>query len=551
METLEIPVLIVGGGPVGLSAALFLAQHGIRSLVVERHMGTSIYPKARFVNARSMELFRQCHLETAVQGIALPPGTADFAVWATNLVGPETRRVRIETAATGEASDLSPCQGCTTSQELLEPLLLAAVRRQACGEVRFGSELSSFIQDDSGIEASIIDQAHGQELRVRAGYLLGTDGAHSHVRELLNIPMRGQPSLGHSINILFRANLSPWVTGRSLNLCMIQQPAAAGVLLAIDGADRWCLQAFYFPGAGQRPEDFTPDRCAALVRAAVGVADQPGKVLRAAPWSTAAQVAERYGEGRVFLAGDAAHEMPPAGGFGMNTGIQDAHNLAWKMAAVIKGWAGPRLLATYQEEREPIGRWITEQTLANIASLRRLDAGRAEEAGTLEGAGARAGRTEFFRELGMVFGVSYASSAVLPDGTSVPAVANAVTDYVPTAHPGSRAPHVWLRQVQDRVSTLDLFGTGFVLLAGAAGSIWESASDSVANSLGAPLTAHTVARSGELTDPSQTWATTYGVGADGAVLIRPDGHVAWRSRGSLPNPDLALAEALMALLARG
>jgi putative polyketide hydroxylase len=535
MKTIEIPVLIVGGGPVGLCTSALLSRHGVPSLLVERHTGTSLYPKARLINTRTMEIFRECGLEQAVREISLPPEQSRHAIWARTLAGEELQRRTIATVTPDLSEGVSPTFGCTSSQEVLEPILLTCARQFNLGEVRFGTELTTFVQDGSGVSATILDRVHGEETQVRAQYLIGADGAHSRVREVLGILMVGPTGLGHTMNILFRADLTRWVAGRSINLCMIQHPDAPGVLLAVNGVDRWYFQAFYSPAAGQRAEDFTPERCAALVRTAVGVPDLPVEVLRAAPWSPAARVAARFREGRVFLAGDSAHEMTPAGGFGMNTGIQDAHNLSWKLAAVLGKWAGPALLETYERERKPVDRWITEQTLHSLASLRSVGSVAAEEDTSMH-----EGRQEFFHEQGMVFGAAYESTAVVPDGTARPVVANPVTEYVQAARPGSRAPHVWLERAGQRLSTLDLFGTEFVLLAGQSGAAWCQAAAEIAHARRIPLHAFIVGPARGLVDPDGSWATTYGVEQDGTVLVRPDGHVAWRSRSRVINPTQIL-----------
>jgi putative polyketide hydroxylase len=543
MKTIEIPVLIVGGGPVGLCASILLSHHGVPSLLIERHTGTSLYPKARLVNARTMEIFRQCGLEQAVREISLPPEQSRHAIWARTLVGEELQRRTIVTAAPDLSAGVSPTFGCTTSQEVLEPVLLRCARQFNLGQVRFSSELTTFIQDGSGISATLLDREQGEQTQVRAQYLLGADGAHSRVREVLGIPMVGPAGLGHTMNILFQADLSRWVAGRSINLAFLQHPDAPGILLPIDGGHRWAFQASYSPAAGQCAEDFTLERNIELVRAAVGVPDLPVKVLRAAPWTSSAQVAARFRQGRVFLAGDAAHQMPPAGGFGMNTGLQDVQNLAWKLAAVLGGWAGPALLETYEREREPVDRWTTEQTLRSLASIRRVGTGATEKDTSMH-----EGRQELFHEQGLIFGAAYESATVLPDGTARPVVTNPVTDYAPTAHPGCRAPHIWLERAGQRLSTLDLFGRSFVLLAGRTGTAWCQAAAKVAHARRLPVHAFTVGAQGGLVDPGGSWATTYGVEQDGAVLVRPDGHVAWRARSCVTNPVETLQVVLASML---
>jgi putative polyketide hydroxylase len=544
MKTIEIPVLIVGGGPVGLCASILLSQHGVPSLLVERHTGTSLYPKARLVNTRTMEIFRECGLEQAVREISLPPEQSRHAIWARTLVGEELQRRTVDTVIPDLSEKVSPTFGCTTSQEVLEPVLLSCARQFDLGQVRFGCELTTFVQDGSGVSATLLDRELDEQVQVRAQYLIGADGAHSRVREVLGIPMVGPAAFAYTINILFRADLSCMVEGRSLNLCYIQHPDARGVLLSpIDGGDRWCFQAFFYPAAGQRAEDFTPQHCAALIRTALGVPGLPVEVLRAVPWSSAARVAERFHEGRTFLAGDAAHEMPPAGGLGMNTGIQDVHNLAWRLAGVLGKWAVPPLLKTYADEQEPVDRWTTEQALHNLASLRNVSTG-----GSKRDKGVLYGRPEMFHELGVVLGAAYESAAVVPDGTVLPEVTNPVTEYVPTARPGCRAPHVWLERAGQRLSTLDLFGTSFVLLAGRTGPAWCRAAAEVAHARRLPLHAFTVGPQEDLVDPDGTWDTTYEVEQDGAVLVRPDGHVAWRTGSSTLNPVQKLQGVLASVL---
>ena len=544
MPTIDIPVLLVGGGPVGLCASILLSQHGVPSWLVERHAGTSIYPKTRLVNTRTMEVFRQCGLEQAVRERGLPADRARYAVWARTLREEELQRRIIATATAGLSDAISPTSGCTISQEMLEPVLLAHARASMQGEIRFDHELLACSQDTSGVTATVCDRTSRETMQVHAQYLIGADGAHSRVREMLGIPMVGDSALAHRITILFRADLSRWVEGRSINLCFIQHPDARGALAAIDGRERWSFQALYVPEAGQRAEDFTTERCIELVRAAVGVPDLPVEVLRVAPWSSSARVAARFREGSMFLAGDAAHEMSPSGGHGMNTGIQDVHNLVWKLAAVLGRWAEPALLETYRHEREPVTRWITEQAQHNITSLRYGSAG-----GT--GVGTQSphdGRLELFNELGMIFGTVYASTAVAPDGSLLPPVANPVSDYVPSAHPGCRAPHVWLEREGQRLSTLDLFGTEYVLLAARAGNAWCHAAAEVAHARQVPFHAFSVGAQGDLVDSGGSWASTYGVEQDGAVLVRPDGYVAWRSRSRVTNPVETLLGVLASVL---
>jgi 2-polyprenyl-6-methoxyphenol hydroxylase-like FAD-dependent oxidoreductase len=535
----DCDVLIAGGGPVGLTASMLLSRLGVRSLLVERHPGTSIHPKARGINARTMEIFRQVGVEDAVRAAGLAPGRSGFIVWTRSLAGEELER-RTPARSRPEAQQASPVMRCLCAQDDLEPVLRAHAAALGPGELRFGTELTAFAQHDDHVTATLRDAAG--ERQVRARYLIAADGARSRVRESLGIAMRGNAGLYRSINILLHADLTPWVADRPAALYFVEQPGLKATFLTINGANRWGFLINNLPlnGTGE----YTPERCAAVVRQAAGVPDLEVEILGAVPWVAAAQVAERYRDGRIFLAGDAAHHMPPTGGFGMNTGVQDVHNLAWKLAAVLHGWAGLDLLASYEDERLPYGRAITEQSLANARSL-----GRGESVATTVPAAGALARPEFLNELGMIFGASYESSVIIPDGTALPVVANPVTDYVATGRPGARAPHVWLERAGSQISTVDLFGDGFVLLAGAAGAAWKDAALTTAGERGAPARAFTIGAGGDLGDPDKRWASVYGVDEDGAVMVRPDGHVGWRSRGAVTDPRREIATVLRRLLA--
>ncbi len=541
----EVPVLIVGAGPVGLSTSLLLSHHGIRSLLVEQHPGTSIYPKARMINCRTLEIFRQIGMEDAVHEIAIPH-TRNF-VGAISLAGKELFRSPIETLIPEPVREWSPTWGCTSTQDVLEPVLLAQARRLEPAQIRFSTQLVSFEQNNEYVLATLVHRPSGRVSQVRARYLVAADGSQSPVREALGIRMLGQPVLAYRVDVLLQADLSPWVGEREINICLITNPEAAGLLL-YNGGKRWRYTAFYDPDRGQRPEDFTPEHCRQLIRTAVGVPDLAVEVGDISPWNDAALVAERFSDRRAFLAGDATHVMSPTGGFGMNVGIQDAHNLAWKLAAVLKGWGTPALLASYEAERMPVSRLMVEQMARNVGSLRVANAGGSGSSPSQGASQPPAGRPELPREHGLVFGASYASPVIVPDGSAPVEVANPVTDYAPNARPGSRAPHVWLERAGGRCSTLDLFGREFVLLAGAKGQNWCDAATAVSGLYGVPIQAFRVGPGADVADPGQTWARTYGIEEDGAVLVRPDGYVAWRcatAKGeSISEIELALKVAL-------
>ena len=531
----ETTVLIVGGGPVGMSASILLSRLGVPSLLVERHPSTAIHPKARGINMRTMEIFRQCGVEDDVRAAGLPQARARFILWSESLAGRELER-RTPARMRPDVVKLSAVTAALCAQDDLEPVLRRHAEALAPGTLRFNAEVTGLEQDRDGVTATL---SGGESIRAR--WAIAADGARGRIRELLGIPLHGHPFLYRSINVLLRADLSPWVTDRPAALYFVEQPDLRATFLTINGVNRWGFLINDLPLSTDFAA-YTPERCAELVRQGAGVPDLDVEILGVAPWTAAAQVAERFKSGQVFLAGDAAHHMPPTGGFGLNTGVQDVQNLAWKLAGVHHGWAGSTLLDTYDAERQPFATAITAQAHANSTAMRRVIA--TSDAPASE----QRARPEFLNEVGMIFGAHYQSKAVMPDGTALPRVANPVTDYVPTARPGSRAPHVWLERNGAKLSTIDLFGRDFVLLTGGAGKAWRDAGRTVAPDLGVPFQAYTVGD--DLHDPDSAWPGAYGVGPGGAVLVRPDGHVGWRSPGALADPDGEIRQVLRSMLSR-
>jgi putative polyketide hydroxylase len=525
-----VPVLIVGGGPVGLTASILLSQAGIRSLLVERHAGTAVHPKARAINARTMEIYRQCGVEAAIRAAGLPLQYTGLIVWARTLAGEEIER-RVPWRAGPQASAVSAVRNCLCAQDDLEPVLRAFAEQHTLGELSFSTEVIAFEQDEEGVVVTL-SHANGTSTLVRAEYVIAADGARSRIRRELGVKMLGEQNVYDSVNILLNADLRPWTSHRPAALYFIENPAIRATFLTINPADRWGFLVNNLATFGYKAEKFTPERSVEFVRLAVGVPDLAIKILGIAPWTASAHVAERYRHGRIFLAGDAAHEMPPTGGLGLNTGVQDVHNLAWKLAAVLRGAAAPSLLDTYHDERQPIGRAVTEQSLANAISM-----GRSAQMAKNKGA-----RPEYLNEQGMIFGAHYTSTAVVPDGTNAPYVANPVTDYVPSARPGGRAPHIWLEGNGTRSSTIDLVGNGFALLTAAGGKAWSEAANELATEY--PLHLET------LTIDDSEFMSAYDLDESGAVLIRPDGYVGWRSRSKTSDPSRTLREAMAGMLGR-
>jgi putative polyketide hydroxylase len=534
---LDIPVLISGGGPVGLSASLLLSRHGVRSLLVERHPSTALTPKARGINARTMEIFQQCGIDAAVREAGLAEGRLGLIVWTETLAGREIER-RVPGRATPKNMAVTPVKNCLCAQDDLEPVIRRFAEAAGPGTLRFNTELTSFSQRPGAVTGLLTDRMTGEETPFTARYLIAAEGAQSRVRRALAVKMVGEENVYDSVNILFHADLTQWVAHRPAALYFVEQEDLRATFLTINGRDRWGFLIHGPKQYGWQPRDFTPEFCSELIRKAVGVEDLDVSVLGVNPWQASAIVSDRYRVGDVFLAGDAAHEMPPTGGFGLNTGVQDVHNLAWKIAAVLFGNADDKLLDSYHAERQPLGQIITQNSLANALSMGRT----ARQSNVLP-------RREFLNEQGLIFGACYQSTAVVPDDTPPVAVDDPVTEYVPSARPGSRAPHVHLKRGDGQISTIDLFGPHFVLLAGRDGDTWRRAAQGLGTSW-PPLIAFTVGKDGDLSDPDGDWHDAYGVDPDGAVLVRPDGHVAWRRRSGASNPLEVLRGAFDGLFGR-
>ena len=404
----DVPVLIVGGGPVGLTASILLSQAGVRSLLVERHPGTAIHPKARGINARSMEMYRQCGVEAAIRKAGLPPERAGFIVWARTLAGEEIER-RVPWRSGPQSTAVSPVRNCLCAQDDLEPVLRAFAERPSRRRAplqRRGHGLRT------GRQCRHRHAGRSHERHAPAGQGTVRDRRrrrpeHASASSLACRCRARTTSTTASISFSTPISGRGPPTGRPRSISSSIR-RLRGTFLTINGIDRWGFLVNSLAAYGYKASDFTAERSAELVRTAAGVPDLDVKILGVVPWTASARVAERYRVGRIFLAGDAAHEMPPTGGFGMNTGVQDVHNLAWKLACVLRGAASPRLLDSYHDERQPLGRAITQQSLNNAISMGRLN----RTAGT---AGAR---PEYLNEQGMIFGAAYESTAVVPDGTA-------------------------------------------------------------------------------------------------------------------------------------
>ena len=360
MET-STSVLIVGGSLNGLTAALLLARRGVSCLVVERHPRTSIQYKFRGISPRSMEMYRSVGIEAEIRARDLIDDRAAYVARMKNLADSDVSWQGIPWADT---SDLGPTAAATCDQDQLEPILRAHAERHGA-DVRFNTELASFSQERNAVVARIRNRSTETSDTVRAKYLIGADGTSSPVREALGIGRHGPGVLQHWMNVIFEADLPTIIDGRTIRSAFVTN--INGTLVP-RGDGRWLMAVQFVPERGERAEDFTPDRCRDLIRLGAGRPDLQVDIVDARQWDAAAAVADRFCKGRVFLVGDSAHVMPPTGGFGGNTGIQDACNLAWKLEAVIKDVAGPELLDTYDAERRPIADRTVAQSLSRLQS---------------------------------------------------------------------------------------------------------------------------------------------------------------------------------------
>ncbi|MFD4724552.1 FAD-dependent oxidoreductase [Streptomyces seoulensis] len=536
----RVPVLIVGGSLVGLSMSVFLGRLGVRHMLVERHSGTSIHPRGRGNNVRTMELFRVAGVEPDIKAAASLLADNHGILQTPTLVGDAGEWLFRNIDPGGGLARFSPTAWCLCSQNDLEPVLLDSARELG-GDLRYFHQMESFEQDADGVTATVFDRNTEERFTVRADYLVAADGPRSPVRRALGIGQSGPGELFANVSVTFRSRALADVVGdRHFICCYLTHPDADGALLPVDNKENWVFHAPWHPERGETLEDFTEERLRDHIRRAVGVDELDVKITGMASWRAAERVADLYSSGRVFLAGDSAHEMSPTGAFGSNTGIQDAHNLAWKLSAVLSGWAGPGLLESYDAERRPVA--AATSARASARSVEHSHPGFAPAPGV---GGAKRGGI-----LNVVLGYRYPAGAVLgadpyaevvPDGLAL------------DGRPGSRAPHLWLRRGGLRLSTLDLYERSMVLLTDSPDDAgWHAAARRVAAEDGVALDAYRVGPTpdADLTYDTEgdDWAKAHGTTADGAVLIRPDGFVAWRATSAAADPDTVLREALTSLL---
>ncbi|QGN32988.1 FAD-dependent monooxygenase [Microlunatus sp. Gsoil 973] len=526
----QTPVLIVGAGLAGLSTAMFLGLHGIRSVVVERHRRTSTQPKARGQVPTVMEAFRIAGVEEDVADAGF-----DTAKPMEIVIGPSVMDQPYQTLVQSFDFDFaafSPVRMAMASQEAVEPIVMRRARELGA-EVLFSTELAGFTADDDHVVAELTDLVTGERRAVRADYLVGADGWRTGIRHAAGIGTHGHGSLSSWVGTVFRADLGGVLNDREMLLVYLQNPklhGGTGAFTVTDEPGRYVL-SFAFDPEHESFADFTAEDCVEQIRTAVGDPGLPVELLEFAETEFAHRLADRFVAGRVVLAGDAAHVMPPTGGQGGNTAVLDGFDLGWKLAMIIKGQAGPGLLDSYDAERRRYGEWIAEYQYQNL--LHRMTPGGADQ---------RDPHADL-DPLDLMFGARVVDGAVCAEPGDDHGFIESPT--AAGGRPGSRAPELRLRAGTGTRSVLDLFGRGFVVLT--ADPAWLTATATVADCLGVPVDVQVLGED-DVVEPSDGWTDRYGIGPRGASLVRPDRFVAWRTAD--PADPAALEAALRTILRR-
>jgi len=518
--TVHTPVLIIGGSLVGLSAALFLAWRGVAPIVIDKHRGSAAHPRATGFTERTLEFYRAVGIDGSIAQV--PAGMRLRRMRVASLTGEWFEESNWTPGQEGKhAGTASPCTGAAIAQDALEPILrAAAVARGA--DLRQGVEMLNVAQNGDGVCVTVRERDTQREYRITADYLIAADGADSAVREALGIERQGVGYLRTLRSVLFRCPQADPILEKGIQQFNIDQPDFKAFLTSY-GDGRWVLM---FDG----DREYSEAELGAMIGKALG-ADFAFEIITTGCWEMAGRIAGRYQERRIFLAGDAAHQLPPTrGGFGANTGIDDAWNLAWKLAWVLQGHAAPPLLDTYNDERQPIGWLRHQQTFARPDYARW--AGDALQGETL------------YSNEAMELGQLHRSAAVPGAGAHLPPAADPA-DWA--GQPGTRAPHVWIAKEGQRLSTLDLFGQELVLLT--QDRRWIGAARAAGARLALPVKAILVGD--DVVFPADApFEQRFGVAPDGALLVRPDGIVAWRSDGMPADAAAVLDDAMRAVSAR-
>jgi 2,4-dichlorophenol 6-monooxygenase len=584
MRTVNTDVLVVGAGPAGLTAAALLAAYGVDAVTITKYPGTAHTPRAHITNQRTMEIFRELGIEDRVKATAMSAAEMALTVWATSFAGTELARMYSWGQGPdrrGEYEMSSPCQMCNAPQNVVEPLIAAAAQERGAN-VRFSHELITVDQDDTQVCSMIrvrdrdsdSDSDSDDMYAVHSMYLIAADGANSTVAAQLGIPMNGRADIASAMTVWLEADLTRYVAHRSGALFCVCPPGRgiwATPWVQLTPHHEWSA---LFLHRDMIQMDTSDAAVSSLIAACIGDPAVEFRIKHVSQWQINELVADYYRSGRIFLAGDAAHRHSPANGLGSNTSIQDAYNLAWKLAAVLAGRAGSALLDTYDAERRPVGCQVVDRSSRSLQEVMTLT----DPIGLAPGQTAKEGweqvhslfaatsedatrRQQVLDALelinsqlnchGVELGQQYRSTAVIDDGTpESPPTVDSELYYRPSTTPGHYLPHVWLQRGTDYVSTLDITGHGrFTVITGVSGQAWIDAARKIAADLGIDIAAHAIGMRTEFDDVWGTWTRVRGIDDSGCLLVRPDRHIAWRSRAAQPDPQSALSTALRSILA--
>ncbi|MGA2321675.1 MAG: FAD-dependent monooxygenase [Solirubrobacteraceae bacterium] len=585
----EAPVLIVGGGGAGLTASMLLAGLGVKTLLVSALPQTSDLPKAHVLNQRTMEILEDVGAAGEIERRGTPAANMSATAFYAGFAGPDEqygrRLMRLECWGAGGADEnwraASACRQQNLPQIRLEPILKARAEELSPGTIRFGHELVDLEQDDEGVTALVRERDSGREYRVRCAYLIGADGGRT-IPGLLDISYEGLGKLTNTATIHATADFSALAPDPDVLIRWIHSPQAGALVVMVPmGPDHWGPDSeewvihLNYPVGDPRAE--SDEQVQADVRAALGLPDIEMRIHRITRWTVEAVIASEFTGGRVFLVGDAAHRHPPTGGLGLTSGIQDVHNLCWKLAAVLAGDASPALLDTYEPERHSAVARNAQRSLENAvnhfttaaatglspentaeqnwASLKRLWSGRPEDAEhRAELMRLMRAQSMEFCEHNVEYGYAYDSAAIVDDGSAAPEPVEEIRVYEPSTRPGCPLPHAWIDDEDGtRRAIKDLVRPGrFLLIAGEDAEEWCRAAEALAGEHGVPVDTIRIGHTeGDMFDPRCTWLRRREIGVDGAILVRPDRFVCWRSLGAGADPQRELESALETILAGG
>ena len=589
MADIEVPVLIVGGGGAGLTASMLLSTLGVESLLVNALPTTSVLPKAHILNQRAMEIMSDTGVADRIYAVGTPPEQFAYTAVYAGFSGHENagrRLAKIECWGNGgrdlEWASASPLLSTNLPQIRLEPILRARAEELAPGRVQFHHELTAFAQDADGVTATVRDLDDNTEYTVRAAYMVACDGGRT-VGRILGVEMQGLRRLASQVSIHMSTDFSGLAMDDDVLIRWHYVPEIGAMVVMVPmGPGKWGTQSpewvVHLNYPNDDPRTFDDAKVEEDLRNALGIGGHPIDIHKISVWAAEGIIADRFADGRVFLAGDAAHKHPPTGGLGLTSGMHDVQNLTWKLAAVLRGEASPDLLDTYETERrssieknvrrslENSQQWAITARALHIndpgmtteqkwAFLSRAWSGKPEDAEFAREVGEMlALHSMEFHEQNIEYGYTYDSSAVIPDGTEPHHNPDPVRIYRMSTRPGHPLPHAWVEASQggDRVSTVNLVSPGrFLLIAGENGGDWCDAARAVAAELGVSLDAVTIGHArGDYLDPRLTWTKHREHGASGAILVRPDRFVAWRMAEAVQDARVVLERALTGVLHR-